>query len=252
MLRRLIMLMGLATSACTTTSSAPQWGMQPAFVAFVPARTAVLPCMAWPTGLRLEGRPLSDPDSEGAATVCKRFDEAVLEGFGGQPFMKGFAPRLVEQLVARGDRKELLQEGPRSWRHEPGSCANCRTVTSWYTTSVAARPAWRKWLSDLSEVVRGADSVLLPVVVWATEDKINDRGLFSARRSAGVELLLIDTNTAGLIWAGGREAAASSKAFATDTPPQNLAAPPWQTLLERLFIEELWRDYPGRQLLQGH
>jgi hypothetical protein len=251
MLRRLALLVGL-TAACTTTSSAPQWGMQAAFVAFVPARTAVLPCLAWPTSIKLSGRPPSEPGSEGSTTICKRFDEAVLEGFGGQPFMKGFAPRLVDQLIAKGERKELLPEGRQLWRHEPGDCANCRSVTEWYSSSMSSRPAWRKWLADLSEIVRGADSILIPVVVWASEDKINDRGLFSARRSAGIELLLIDTNTAGLIWAGGREAAASSKAFATDTPPQSLVAPPWQTVMERLFIEELWRDYPGRQIIQGH
>ena len=30
--------------------------------------------------------------------------------------------------------------------------------------------------------------------------------------------------------------------------PENLAPAPWENVVERLLTEDLWRDYPGRQV----
>jgi hypothetical protein len=69
-----------------------------------------------------------------------------------------------------------------------------------------------------------------------------------AERAAGVALLLIDTNSGALLWAGGREAVLPEKRLGGGNVAGTLALPPWSGVEARLLTEELWRDFPGRQV----
>jgi len=236
-------------ASCTTTSPHAGSGVQPDYAAFVPARTAVLPCRSWPDSLGLAALPARDPTGPASEEICRKFNEVVLEGFSGQPFMKGFAPRLVEQLVAKSPRPALLTEMQPLLARRPGDCSDCPSPAAYYVRSIAPRVEWRQWLSDFSQHVRGADALLLPFVVWTRDERTDDRGLKVARRSSAVSMLLIDTSSGGLIWAGARDATAANKSLVGDQVPNVLSAPPWETVMDRMFVASLWRDYPGRQQL---
>ena len=102
-------------------------------------------------------------------------------------------------------------------------------------------------LNDLSRTVRNADATLVPAVTYVRQRRFEDRGLNIAERSAEIVLLLIDTNNGLLLWSGGRQAQISNQLMASTKSPATIDYPPWPDLRQRLLIEALWRDFPGRQ-----
>ena len=104
-------------------------------------------------------------------------------------------------------------------------------------------------LSDATlEKCRNADAVLLPFVLFHYTDQRNDRGLFLARRAAGATVLLIDTNYGYLIWAGGRRAEVVQQRLINSKADREIEAPGIDMLLERLLVDDLLKDFPGRQV----
>src|SRR5690606_35959696 len=83
---------GLGISGCTTTSQSHEFGMQPGHVGYVPARIAIVPCQDWPTGARFASLPLSNLKDIERAALCESFNQFVIEGFTGQPYMRGYSP----------------------------------------------------------------------------------------------------------------------------------------------------------------
>lgn len=235
--------------ACVSTPPAATYGIQPEHQSYVPARTAIFPCRAWPDGARYEMLPLTSAKEPEIQALCAAVDEYVLDGFDNQPFMKGFTPKFVQKQLDATGKGQLAETLPGLWGHEAGDCADCPSPPAYYHRSLPQRTAWLTWLHGLSGAVRNADAVLLPFVTFAYDKRYDDRGLDVHERAAGVVLLLVDTAKGELLWAGGREAQVPAKRLRSANVTGDLPPPDWKLVKERLLSDDLWREYPGRQTL---
>lgn len=223
------------------------YGIQPGHRGFVPARIAVLACQNWPNGASFDALPLSSLPPQEAVALCGKFDEFVVSGFQNQPFMKGFTPKVLGKLLEQTNKTEWPSLVPKLWSHEANDCQACTNAPSFYVNSILPRPTWRQWLNEMSLSVRNADAVLMPFILYGHESRVNDRGLRLAIRSASLLLLLLDTNNGQLLWAGGRDSQIVSEKLESASTPDSLAFLPWTDLYQRLFINAVWKDFPGRQ-----
>lgn len=245
----LVMVAALLASGCVTNpETSAHNGVQPEHAGYVPARIAILPCIAWPSGARYKVLPLTSAKDADLQALCSGLDAYVIAGFNGQPYMKGFSPKAVLKSLDDSSQEGLLEQLPALWLHTSGDCADCTTPPAYYRTTIARRPAWLQWLNTLSKGARNADAALLPFVTYAYGKSYDDRGLAVAERAAGVALLLVDTNNGELLWSGGREAAVQSKRLEGGNVAGPLTPPTWSAVAERLYTEELWREFPGRQV----
>jgi hypothetical protein len=244
----LIWLVCSLSSSCTTTTPSYEFGIQPNHAGYVPARIAIVPCQDWPNGSQFKNLPLSNIKKIERSGFCDSFDKFILEGFTGQPYMRGYSPGNVAKKLIDANKADFLSTLPEQWRHLDDDCNRCENLVAFYGTSIAPRPEWQLWLKDLSQNINYADALLLPFFVHGYERKVNDRGLLIAERSASISLLLIDTGTGSLLWAGGRTAVVTNKVLERRDVMQDLEFPPWGQAADRLFVEELWREFPGRQV----
>ncbi len=235
------------TAGCQHTAPEATFGIQANHVSYTPARTLVLNCRPWPTAGLYAGQPTSNFSPDDIQALCRKFDEFILRGFEGQPFMRGLSPKAVEKGLAAAQKPQHVDEINHQWRHLGTPCVPCNNPVSFYNTAIAPRGDWLLWLNTLSRSVRNADAVLLPLITFGSHLQFNDRGVIVNQRRAGVVMYLIDTERGSIIWAGGREAEVSHKALvgATETTPP--ALPSLDRLMERLFIDDMWKDFPGRQ-----
>lgn len=243
-----LLVASLVLSACITSEPHASYGIQPEHAAFVPAATAILPCQVWPAGARFFDLPLTSATNSETTQLCAAIDAAIIKAYDNQPFMRGFSPRFVQKSLAEAGRGALLERLPQLWSHQTDSCKTCRTAPAFYGASIADRVPWLQWLTELSQAVRHADAVLLPFVTFAYEKRYQDRGLAVAERAAGIAILLVDTGSGELLWAGGREAVAPVKRLTTGSDQEPLTPVPWDEVIPRLLTEDLWREFPGRQI----
>jgi hypothetical protein len=249
-LSRWLAALALITAlGCATPDSTDRYGVQTNFASLIPARISVLPCRNWPSTSRYAGQPLSNTSVEEANKICAGLDEFVVDGFRNQPFMRGFSPKAVAKLLDTNKQSALLKEIEMLWRPADVDCTKCRTPMKFYTTAVADQQLWRLWLTQLSKATRNADAILLPFISYHFTDRQDDRGLDVARRSIGIVLLLIDTGTGKLIWSGGRESYAAN-IDVPKTGPQSIQPPGIEPVLARVFVEDVWKEFPGRLFLQ--
>ncbi len=243
-----LLILLLVATACVTDRDAVLLGVQPDHAGYVPAAIAILPCQAWPAGARFMELPLTSAKDQDVQALCGAFDQAVLKAFDGQPYMRGFSPKFVAQNLEAAGQKDALTKLPQLFAHGPDACDGCATIPDYFERGLAPRPELRAWLADVSRAVRNADAVLLPFVAYAYEKRLNDRGLHVAMRAVGVSLLLVDTGRGELLWAGGREASVPNQRLEAAKVHVELPLPPWEAVGERLYTEQLWRDFPGRQI----
>lgn len=241
-----LLLATLLATGCVHSEKNLASGVQSSHVAFVPARIAVFPCGAWPSELTFDNLPRANVDEVQIQEICTRYDKYVLQGFDEQPYMRGLTPDAVKTLLKKQGQENLLTQWSSLWARKPTDCLTCQNTGSYYQDSIATRPEWQNWLAQVSRSVRNADALLLPQVLYVREEKDNQRGALVSTRRAKLALLLIDTNNGALIWFGEREARASDHLLAD---AGNSAPPPpsWSVLYDRLFTNDLWRDFPGRQ-----
>ncbi len=241
----------LLGSACTPTLSEDSpYGIETARTGYVPARIGLVFCQIWPDrASRIAGMPLSNVARAEMQKLCNDFDQFIAAGFDNQPFMKGVSPSYIEKLYAAGTKKPSISESiALQWEHKSNDCVGCRTATAFYHSSIASRKSWGVWLTEFAKATEGSDSILLPLIIYNTTSREDDRGLIVARRAAGLTLLLIDTNTGELIWSGGREADVVSKVFKDDPRSAALEPPSQEELKKRLFTDALLLEFPGRQI----
>lgn len=222
--------------------------MQPGHLGYVPARIAILPCQAWPNPSRYQSLPLTNTTKEVQDSICKAFNDYVLKGFSAQPYMRGYSPNGVQKALAASEESISTDELTSSWTHLAADCNQCDDFISFYRQSIEPRENWIAFLSKFSKAVHNSDAILLPLLMHSYERKRNDRGLLIAERSAGVAMMLIDTTTGNLLWAGARNALVPNKVLEDRTSLQNISFPDWQSSYDRLFIEDLWASFPGRQV----
>lgn len=243
-----VILIFLPQLACTTTKQEPQPGIQESFVGFIPARIAILPCLAWPEGTRWKTKPINTADRATITSLCETFDKFTLDGFSNQPYMKGYSPTFVERALTTGGLPSHLGKIAGLWTYNAGDCMECTNVASFYRNSIANRPNWQLWLGETSKLVRHADAFLIPTILYAWERLYNDRGVLVVERSASAALLLINANNGELIWAGLRTAVVPVRKLEADLNNQSLAPPEWSLVGERIFTDHLWAQFPGRQV----
>ena len=246
LVRHLFSLLLLAAS-CTHDLLPVELGMQPAHVGYVPAAIAILPCRAWPAGARFKNLPLTSAKDDELAAICATVDKALLDGFGGQPYMRGYSPKAVKKQLELAGKGLLLDELPALFAHGADSCLECPTAAAFYNRTVKERLPFRGWLAAVAQTAKSPDAALLPFVTYAYDKRYNDRGLHVAERAAGVLLLLVDTAHGELLWAGGREAAVANERLEATKVHVDLVPPPWDEATARLLTEDLWREFPGRQ-----
>ena len=239
----------LATAtACVTSGPTAKFGVQEGHSSFVPARIVILGCQPWPEGARFAELPLSTAKASEFRELCDAADEFLLGGFQGQPYMKGYSPESVDESLAKVGDDDLLSLLPKLWAHRASDEASVANAPTFYSKTIVSRPEWLAWLNRLSTHVHSADAVLMPFITYAYERRYDDRGLQVAERSAAVVVLLIDTNNGSLLWAGGRDTIVSQKRLNNGNVPGDLAYPAWTEVKNRLLIEELWKEFPGRQV----
>ena len=221
----LLILQGL--SACATIPPQIPVGMAASKAGYVPARIAVLPCKLWPAEARFETLAIPNTAKEIPADLCTNFDKVVLDGFRDQPYMKGFTPTAVAKLIAASPKGAgVLEQLDGLWHHLSSDCHQCSNFPSFYHQSIEPRENWRKWLNTFSSLTRNSDAILIPFVLYTQQARVNDRGMLRSEISAGVGLLLLDTNNGSIIWSNERQSN-----YATS------------------ILESLWKDFPGRLLL---
>ena len=134
-----------------------------------------------------------------------------------------------------------------AWVHRPEDCSECTLLPSFYAHSIADRPEWLAWLASLASATQMSDATLIPFVVNLTSTRFDDRGQKVARREATVAMLLIDTNNGALIWSGGRKAELLNRTMDPTRSDESLMMPSTEDLARRIFVEDLWKEFPGRQ-----
>lgn len=237
---------GLSLTACRHTNQA-SYGLQSDNLAYIPARIAVLPCRLWPQTAGYPGMSLSNVDRDRLLDICESFDSFIIEGFQGQPYMRGISAGVVKQLLEREGQLDILTEIDEHWRRQTGECAKCNRAIDYYKQVLSARQPWRIWLTGFSRTAYNSDAILFPLLTYVHEGRLDDRGITISFRKIGGLLLLIDTNTGELIWAGGREAEARRQLPRREAGPDEPPLPEWSEVYERLFTIELWQEFPGRQ-----
>lgn len=248
LLHRFFLLLSLLAPACAHDQPSPVLGMQPGHLGFVPAATAILPCREWPAGARFRDLPLTSAKPDEIKAICADLDAAILAGFNGQPYMRAYPPKSVQKQLEKNGKANLPDDLTALFAHGADSCVNCGSPPAFFEKTIAPRVPFRDWLDQLSKAVKNTDAALLPFVTYAYEKRYNDRGLHIAERAVGVTLLLVGTAHGELLWAGGREAAVPNQRLEAAKVHVDLEPPPWSAATERLFTEDLWREFPGRQI----
>lgn len=239
----------LTTACITATQTDAGYGVQSGHEGFVPARIAILPCQLWPSSSPFKSYTAPVVPKATLDRLCERFDREIVGGFERQPYMKGFTPRFVKKSLESAGLSDHLGKLPSLWTPLAPGCTKIPSAPLCYRAHIAALPAWNIWLAQLSEATRHADALMVPMITGVHEERISDRGLELATRSLSVDLLLIDVSRGELLWAGGSAGREAKKRLAGQGPLEGLPYPEWEEILSLVFTANLWRDFPGRQVL---
>lgn len=245
-MRRCLALIFLFFALIQTQCVTPEkgdYGVQAEQLARIPARIAVVPCRDWPQGARFVNQPELKASPEDLKALCEKFDQYVLQGFDGQPYMRGISPRVVLKLLEQSQQPDLLTKIDELWFRPGQACESCQHPASYYREVIAPRPDWRALLTNFARSASQSDALLLPLIIEADKGTLNDRGLIFNFRRARIALLLIDTNNGELIWIGGRET--ETRLPKEEGAPDTL--PDLEDFYRNLFIPDLWLEFPGRQ-----
>lgn len=223
-----------------------KYGVQSPINSYAAARIAVLKCHIWPKTATLQGVGMLNAGVTIMEQLCDTFNKELLRSFKGQPFVKGKSPRTVERLLLERNKKELLNTIFSEW-DTPRDCEVCEDPVQYYKYHLATKKAWIKFTNEVSVGTGYSDAILLPLVLNANENLVNERGLIRAKRQAKVIALLLDAETGELKWAGTKTASASNSEFNNDIGDKKLLFPDWDIVYQRLFSNTLWIEFPGRQ-----
>lgn len=236
-------------SACTTLlTPSLDYGVQPDYKSYIPARIAILECQVWPQNAYYSRFVLSNIESQTKQDICKVFDEYILKSFSNQPYMKGLSPRGVVNLLQENQKDQILKDWGALFYYDPNSCKECDNIPSFYSRTVKPRQEWQNWLLEISRHTKSSDAILIPFISHVWEKREDDRGIEIARRSLNVDLLLIDTHSGDLLWAG-QNRNLSRQQKNVFSPEDVLNFPAWEDLYSKVFSEPLWMAFPGRLTL---
>lgn len=242
-LRSLWLLSLASLIGCVTQQpTKPAPGIQNPKAAFARAKIAVLSCQAWPD---IKSGTMPKVERQVISELCAEFDKFVLDGFRGQPFMKGASPKGVVKKLRQSGGMPLLTKIYQTMPSTDRPCPSCQNPIDYYNKRMATDPSFRQLVNDFSRRSAYADTILLPVVFAISEQKRDDRGLRVYQRDAEVGIYLIDTNSGELVWYGGKQASADNRYF--KPPAVKSLYPDWSIVQDRLLVAGIWEDFPGRQ-----
>jgi len=241
-------LLALLLASCVTSSPQSDYGVRKGFEAYIPARISVLSCIPLPLSARYAGLKPINISEEDQKKLCGEFDKKVIEGFTGQPFMKGYTPALVAQLLKKNSATGILKDVPLLWSFDQSSCPGCNSGPRAYENQTEKSAKWLNWLNQFSKATRYSDAILIPFLVDAWEAHNDDRGVLLSERYVKADLFLIDTNHGKLLWSGTRSATVNNQSLRESPASEYPPYPHWDRLTDRLFTEALWLSFPGRQM----
>ena len=208
-----------------------------------PANIAVLPCISWPEKQAFSHSAPLVYDYSQMEKACKLYDTFILSSFNGQPFMKGKTPRLIQKALDTAGKPDLIAQLPRLIEGS-ALCDDCQGPLSYFRTTLFQNKGFQKWMIDFKKASPQSDALLLPVVFDHREVKDQDRGLDRALRSTKISLLLIRTYNDSIQWYSTRVGQTSS----VFSSPAEFKWPDWSLVYEQVFIDSLWKDFPGYQI----
>lgn len=208
-----------------------------------PANIAVLPCLSWPTKHAFANSGPVVYDRAQMEKACKLFDTFILNSFNGQPFMKGKTPRLIQKALETAGKPDLMAQLPRLMEGS-SPCEDCQGPLSYFRTTLFQDKGFQNWMIEFKKASSRSDALLLPIIFDHLEVKDQDRGLDRALRSTKISLLLIRTYNDSIQWYSSRLGQTSS----VFSSPAEFKWPEWSLVYEQVFIDSLWKDFPGYQI----
>jgi len=205
-----------------------------------PANIAVLPCISWPQKHSFANSGPLGYDRTQMEKACKLYDGFILSSFNGQPFMKGKTPRLIQKALETAGQPQLLGQLP-GLMEASAPCEDCEGPLSYFRTTLFQDKGFQNWMIDFKKASPHSDSLLVPIIFDHFEVKDQDRGLDRALRSTKISLLLIRTYNNSLQWYSTRVGQTS----AVFSSPGEFKWPDWSLVYEQVFIDSLWKDFPG-------
>lgn len=220
-------------------------GLNPEFKGYVPVRTLVWQCQAWPQAAVFSQRQASNAEKTAWDQACVDFNGFVAKGFDGQPYMKGFSYKALESRFITLKKPDFLQQFSKVFI-VPTEKLSPKDLQDYYRDVLSPNPAWRAWLNELSLNAAHADALLLPFVVSLAEKKFTDRGLWQAQREGHFVMLLVDLSTARLVWIKEQKTSIKTAEIAAHNITTHLQYREWTELFAKTYAKNFWLDYPGR------
>jgi hypothetical protein len=228
-------------------------GIQPNFVALNPTRILAIT----PIVISLAGNKESviDPVILQTMPIIDRLERRVLDAFKGQPAVNGMSFQAVRtslqkksspaygSLVAGVDGTLSTLRKPRADSESllGSPCLARKDFVGFYGYCLRQNRSWQKGLNDASAAVLNADAAL---IVFLTELRtVSVAGKEHAR--VAVELVLVDTNNADLIWSGSGRLEGDNPNTLLEASGQAKAQ--WAGIIDALVNESVWQGFPGRK-----
>ena len=235
--------------SCRTTSAVSP-GIQPEFEAINPSRILAVPSFVLPDPGALSSVDVAALETGNTRTIL---EAKVTSAFQNQPGVNGVSFSTVRQAIGkrpnvwdaldaqmRSTSLKLTSRNAQERAELNSDCLNRKNFLDFYTFCLTADKKWIAALNTLSAKVLNADSALLTVITRLEKATENNRyGI-----SAGLALVLVDTNTGKLIWGKQTEKVLQNAEGSASFPE-------WSSLFESMLTENFWLEFPGRKLAES-
>ncbi|BBH54466.1 hypothetical protein [Fluviispira sanaruensis] len=231
--------------SCQTSKPLPS-GIQTGYEAVNPASIIAVPLFILPDPSKTISIDLATISSENIIALLQK---KVIDSFDGQPNINGYPFEVVQKALLKSNSNVLLKlnETMKNVANRfssrdssvrtliTSSCLSRRNFLEFYSYCLATEPTWIDNLNTLTARVMNADTALI-LVINQIESHFVD-GIYSI--TGGFSVLLVDTNNAKLVW--GKDGN-----LTLQNPPEKKYFPYWSDLINGVFTNNFWDDFPGR------
>ena len=178
--------------------------------------------------------------------MCNAFDEYIVDSFTDQPYINGFSPAAVKQMLAKKNQVHLLDQIKDLWsiNYDKKSCPLCQDPAVFYKTILKNNTQWLLGLSNLAKASEYSDAILIPLIYSAQNLQFDDRGLLVSQRKLTTILFMVDVSNGALIWFNQRTATKSHKIL-KEKEISYPDFPAWQLVYDQAFVKSFWQKFPG-------
>lgn len=244
----IILFIILLCNTCISKKLDYAHNIEPFYISFVPARTTVLPCLKWPKYAYFKNLPMTNFTEKHIQIICNKFDNFIIQGFTNQPYMKGYSPKAVNKILNSTKNSNIqLSDINHLWKSDPlNKGILVSSPIEYYKKIIMPKQEWQKWVYELGIIMNYSDTILIPLILYGYDIQYKERGFDIYKKTAKIIMLLIDTSNAKLIWYGMNEAFTQTQKEINRTSLQPLEPPSLDILIDKLFSNILWKEYPGR------